>query len=104
MTFHQNLNSYLQSSSRVWYAEHNKRFHRGDGRMAHKYRQVADALRRDILDGLYEKRMLLPTEQVLCQQFNVSRQTVRQALSLLAKDGLIEKRQGSGSHIVQHMP
>lgn len=68
--------------------------------MAHKYRQVADALRGDILDGLYQKRMLLPTEQLLCQQFNVSRQTVRQALSLLAAEGLIERRQGSGSHIL----
>ena len=68
--------------------------------MAHKYRQVADALRRDILDGLYEKSMLLPTEQVLCQQFNVSRQTVRQALSLLTSEGLIERRQGSGSHVL----
>ena len=42
----------------------------------------------------------LPTEQLLCQQFNVSRQTVRQALSLLASEGLIERRQGSGSHIL----
>lgn len=28
--------------------------------MAHKYKQVADALRADILDGVYQKRMLLP--------------------------------------------
>ena len=67
--------------------------------MAPKYQMVADALRADILDGVYQKRMLLPTEQLLCQQFQVSRQTVRQALSLLASEGLIERRQGSGSHI-----
>ncbi len=69
--------------------------------MAPKYQQVADALRADILDGVYQKRMLLPTEQLLCQRFNVSRQTVRQALSVLATEGMIERRQGSGSHILQ---
>lgn len=68
--------------------------------MAHKYKQVADALRADILDGVYQKRMLLPTEQLLCQRFDVSRQTVRQALSVLAAEGMIERRQGSGSHIL----
>ena len=67
--------------------------------MAPKYQMVADTLRADILDGVYQKRMLLPTEQLLCQQFQVSRQTVRQALALLASEGLIERRQGSGSHI-----
>ena len=67
--------------------------------MAPKYQMVADTLRTDILEGVYQKRMLLPTEQLLCQQFQVSRQTVRQALSLLAAEGLIERRQGSGSHI-----
>ena len=67
--------------------------------MAPKYQQVADTLRADILDGVYQKRMLLPTEQLLCQQFQVSRQTVRQALAVLVSEGLIERRQGSGSHI-----
>ena len=37
--------------------------------MAPKYQMVADSLRTDILDGVYQKRMLLPTEQLLCQQF-----------------------------------
>ncbi|MCR5664481.1 MAG: GntR family transcriptional regulator [Oscillospiraceae bacterium] len=42
---------------------------------------------------------MLPTEQALCERFGVSRQTVRQALSLLEAERLIERRQGSGSHI-----
>lgn len=68
--------------------------------MAPKYQQVASALRSDIQDGVYAKQMRLPTEQLLCQQFQVSRQTVRQALSILASEGFIERRQGSGSHIL----
>ena len=62
-----------------------------------KYQMVAEALRGDILDGKYQKT--LPTEQALCARFQVSRQTVRQALSLLETERLIDRRQGSGSHI-----
>ncbi len=62
-----------------------------------KYQMVAEALRAGIRDGVYQKT--LPTEQALCAQFQVSRQTVRQALSLLESERLIDRRQGSGSHI-----
>jgi GntR family transcriptional regulator of arabinose operon len=62
-----------------------------------KYQLVADMLRTGIQNGKYQK--MLPAEQALCAQFQVSRQTVRQALSLLEAERLIERRQGSGSHI-----
>ena len=62
-----------------------------------KYQMVADALRAGIQSGKYQRT--LPAEQALCTQFLVSRQTVRQALSLLETEGLIDRRQGSGSHI-----
>ena len=62
-----------------------------------KYQIVADALRAAIREGTYQNT--LPTEQALCSQFQVSRQTVRQALSLLEMERLIDRRQGSGSHI-----
>lgn len=62
-----------------------------------KYQILAEALRTGILSGKYQKS--LPTEQALCGQFQVSRQTVRQALSLLEAERLIVRRQGSGSFI-----
>lgn len=62
-----------------------------------KYQIVADELRDGIRKGVYQKT--LPTEQALCARFQVSRQTVRQALSLLEAERLIDRRQGSGSHI-----
>ena len=62
-----------------------------------KYQIVAEALRSGIRAGTYRKT--LPTEQALCERFGVSRQTVRQALSLLEAERLIDRRQGSGSHI-----
>lgn len=42
----------------------------------------------------------LPTEAMLCQMYNVSRQTVRKALSVLEEEHLIQKRQGSGSYAI----
>ena len=72
--------------------------------MLPKYQKIANELRIHIEAGKYRDSAILPTEFAIAQEYQVSRQTVRQALSLLAKDGLIEKRQGSGSHIVRHTP
>ena len=67
--------------------------------MAIKYKQLAGILKKEIAD--YPKKGItkLPTEQALCQRYHVSRQTVRKALSLLEANGLITKKQGSGSFI-----
>lgn len=68
--------------------------------MAPKYKQIADTLRRQITDKTYPPGSLLPTEQQLHEIFDASRQTVRQALQCLVDDGLITRRQGSGSRVV----
>ena len=67
--------------------------------MAIKYKWLA--LRLEDLISTYIKKGLnqLPTEQALCDKYMVSRQTVRQALSLLEAKGLIVKKRGSGSYI-----
>lgn len=70
--------------------------------MAPKYQSVADSLRQEIEHGQYSNQQLLPTEQLLCQRFQISRQTVRRALSLLEDEGLITRRQGSGSRLREH--
>lgn len=41
----------------------------------------------------------LPTEEVLAKQFNISRNTLRQALQILQEDKVIYKRRGSGNYI-----
>ena len=69
--------------------------------MTPKYQAIADELRVHIQAGKYAAAQTLPTEFAIAEEYQVSRQTVRQALSLLAKEGLIEKRQGSGSHITR---
>ncbi|RAU35516.1 GntR family transcriptional regulator [Enterobacter sp. RIT418] len=69
--------------------------------MANKpmYRQIADAFREKINAGELKPGDALPTESCLQETFNVSRVTVRQALKLLADEGIIESIQGSGSYV-----
>lgn len=68
--------------------------------MALKYKEIASQLRRQILDGAYPPGSLLPTEQQLCALYSASRQTIRTALQCLADEGLIQRRQGSGSRVL----
>lgn len=43
----------------------------------------------------------LPTELELCKEFNVSRITIQQSLSLLEDDGLIRREQGRGTFYIK---
>ena len=72
--------------------------------MSTKYQAVADSLRAHIQAGKYAGATVLPSEFAIAQEYQVSRQTVRQALGLLARDGLIETKRGSGSHILRASP
>lgn len=67
--------------------------------MAIKYKWLAGRLRELITDYISEGVNKLPTEQELCRKYKVSRQTVRLALTTLEKEGLIQKKRGSGSYI-----
>ena len=42
----------------------------------------------------------IPTEQELCDQFGVSRITVRQALSSLTKEGILARQRGRGTYVL----
>jgi len=64
-----------------------------------RYHVVADALSRAIQQGTYPVGTLLPTEAVLCAQFGLSRQTIREAIRLLVDLGLASRRQGVGTRV-----
>lgn len=68
--------------------------------MAIKYLYIAQDLRNFILSHQSITTYKLPTEQELCNQYKVSRQTVRQALLLLEEENLIIRIQGSGAYIL----
>ncbi|MCM1155442.1 MAG: substrate-binding domain-containing protein [Roseburia sp.] len=72
--------------------------------MSTKYRLLAEQLKKDLSDNLKYGRYRLPTEQELCTRYHLSRQTVRQALLLLEEEGLIARRQGSGSYATGLLP
>jgi DNA-binding GntR family transcriptional regulator len=68
-----------------------------------QYRKVYELLRKHILEGVYQEGDILPSENELCRLHQITRPTVRQALSKLTNDGLIHKHQGKGS-IVHRIP
>ncbi len=69
--------------------------------MPTKYAQLAASLRSAIAAGDYRATNRLPTEQQLMEIYHVSRQTVRSALEILTREGLIARRQGSGTVILE---
>lgn len=59
-----------------------------------RYAVIRDTLRREILTGLYPAFTALPSEKELAKRFKVSVLTIRQAVSDLECEGLVEKSQG----------
>jgi GntR family transcriptional regulator/GntR family frlABCD operon transcriptional regulator len=68
-----------------------------------QHRKLYELLRKHIIEGVYSEGSLLPSENELCQAHDVTRPTVRQALTKLAAEGYIIKHQGKGS-IVRSLP
>lgn len=67
-----------------------------------KYEQVFKKIEQDITSGVYQAGDFLPTENELTQTYQMSRDTIRKALKLLAEAGLIQKIHGSGSQVIKH--
>lgn len=63
------------------------------------FHQLVARLREDILDGIYRPHDLLPSEPMLCRQYDVSRATVRAALDKLVEQRLIYRRHGKGTFV-----
>lgn len=68
-----------------------------------KYKILADLLRQEIQSKSATQGYRLPTEKALSEKYGMSRQTVRHALQLLTEEGLIRRRQGSGSYATGKM-
>ncbi|BAO89501.1 MULTISPECIES: FadR/GntR family transcriptional regulator [Caballeronia] len=62
---------------------------------------VAQQLQKLIEKGSFAATGKLPTEAVLAQEYGVSRTVIREAISRLKNEGMVEPRQGSGVFIVE---
>jgi len=68
------------------------------------YVTIKAALRERIAQGGWQPGVRLPSERELVQTFGCARMTVHRALRELEEEGLIERRQGSGSYVAELHP
>jgi GntR family transcriptional regulator len=67
------------------------------------YRQIAEDLRARIESGAIAQGAKLPTESDLRVGYGAARNTVREAVRLLATRGLVETRPGLGTFVTRHV-
>jgi len=65
-----------------------------------KYMDVHESIRGRIEQGELAVGALLPTEEQLCEHYEVSRNTIREALGLLERQGYIERRRRAGRRVL----
>ncbi|MGJ7910381.1 GntR family transcriptional regulator [Neobacillus sp. LXY-1] len=63
------------------------------------YAQLIDIILHKINSGELKEHDKLPSERELCDQFDISRTTIRQAMIELEKEGYIYKEHGKGSFV-----
>jgi GntR family phosphonate transport system transcriptional regulator len=63
------------------------------------WRQIADAIRLDIVGGKLANGDRQPTEALLAARFSANRHTVRRALAVLAEEGVVAAEQGRGTFV-----
>lgn len=68
------------------------------------YEPIVKVLGKRIAKGEFEVGSQLPTEEELCQLFNVSRFTIRAALDQLDKQGLITRKPKIGTVVIAQTP
>jgi len=65
------------------------------------YSQLVNIIKRNITAGMLNPGDQLPSESELCKNFNISRSTVRQAISMLEDEGLVVRKQGRGTYVAE---
>ena len=63
------------------------------------YQRVQKDLRKQIVNGFYSVGDILPSENELAKQYNLSRMTIRIGLRNLESEGLIYRKKGKGSFV-----
>ncbi|MGI5491720.1 GntR family transcriptional regulator [Microtetraspora malaysiensis] len=68
----------------------------------HLYLQIAEIVRRRIVDGTLRPGQPVPSESMIQQKFGVARTTARRAIGLLRKEGLVHAVRGEGTFVGRH--
>ncbi len=63
------------------------------------YTQLIGIIKRSIISGEASVGQLLPSEAELCRAFDISRNTVRQAIGALEEDGFVVRKRGKGTFV-----
>lgn len=64
-----------------------------------KYLEIAGLIKEDIESGVFKYGETLPDQNTLAKKYETSRVTIQKALKILAIEGLIFSRQGSGTTV-----
>ncbi|MEP6463538.1 MAG: GntR family transcriptional regulator [Frankiaceae bacterium] len=68
------------------------------------FRQIADLLRAQMLDGSLPEGARLPSERELMETYGAARGTVRQSVAQLKAEGLIQMEHGRGAFVRRRPP
>ncbi len=60
---------------------------------------MSEWIKQKIYNNTFKAGEKLISENQLCEKFSISRQTARQAIAVLEKEGLVLKKQGSGTYV-----
>jgi GntR family transcriptional regulator len=63
------------------------------------YIQLANQIRSAITSGYLRHGDQLPTDEAICEQFNISQIVVKQAYEVLLKEGIIQRVRGRGTFV-----
>lgn len=67
-----------------------------------RYQLIYNEIKTSIEKNIYPPNTTLPSECKFAKDYQVSRETIRKALTLLAEDGYIQKQQGKPSIVLDH--
>lgn len=63
------------------------------------YLQVVDLIKKRIAENVWSLGMMIPSENELAREFNISAGTIKKSLSMLVQEGVLFRRQGKGTFV-----
>ena len=69
-----------------------------------KFNQMVDILMTSIRDGRFPEGGKIPSENALSQEYGISRNTVREAVSAMVQQGYLSRAQGKGTFVIARQP